>query len=586
MGVMSPSGRGQKSGHRPIAAQECMGSALQSHRGFERFAIPSNGQGTLYQAAHALAQGYLAAAKLRKESDRPVEEGIKCQLYGDMEALRFDHAKAGGDKNPRAENDPFWRQFRERWRTPADFKETERLCAVAMVKRLAGHVTIRMHNHPLQPFFASRKAFPSTTEIGLTDWFGILERTMPEAKLELGDKWKTQIAQYVHETEAETQEEREGFDIGEISDDERQVCRRIVRRAEKVGAKILDQDRYYAILLMDGDKMGSLVNGETLASSWKSVLHPSLTERLIKSEFNNDFRTFWEKWLPETRLLSPSVHAALSEALSDFALTTVPAIVERYFGTLIYAGGDDVCAVMPVSTALAAAREIALAWKYGFVTLNGKAAAKPVSGVWQPGTERLAVHLGRGKRISISAGIHIVHHKRPLTGAIRRTHQVLEMAKELGGRNAVAVELAKRSGGSRHFVAKWNETPLDTLCLGEPFDGQFLVDHFAQIAQSFGAAVKPLSGSLIYRLEDFRPGLEALLAASPGQLAKFLATQVKRATGEADKGKLAIQAGRVAALLARRNKNGEPRIETEPLAMARFLGPAMGRMKGGATHGD
>jgi hypothetical protein len=158
-----------------------------------------------------------------------------------MEALRFDHAKAGGDKNPRAENDPFWRRFRERWRTPADFKETERLCAVAMVKRLAGYVTIAMDNHPLHPFFARPKGFPSTTEIGLTDWFSMLEQTVPEARRELGENWKTQIAQYVHEAEAETQEEREGFEVGQISENERQVCRRVIREAERKGAKILDR---------------------------------------------------------------------------------------------------------------------------------------------------------------------------------------------------------------------------------------------------------------------------------------------------------------------------------------------------------
>ena len=79
--------------------------------------------------------------------------------------------------------------------------------------------------------------------------------------------------------------------------------------------------------------MGSLVNGETLASSWRTVLHPSLTERLAKKDFAKNFHIFWKKWLAEPRLLSPSVHAALSEALGDFALATVPAIIERHRGS-------------------------------------------------------------------------------------------------------------------------------------------------------------------------------------------------------------------------------------------------------------
>jgi CRISPR-associated protein Cmr2 len=548
---------------------------------------PAKGEGTLYQAAHALAQVYLAAGKLRKEDSRPAEEGIKCQLHGDLEALRFEHAKAKGNKNPRPENDPFWGQFRREWQRfgPSDFKETERISAVAIVKRLAGHVTGKMDHHPLKPFFASRRRFPSTTEMALTDWFVALEEAMPDAKGEIGDNWKAKLAQYVHEAEAEGEENPEVFEIEPVTPDQRSICRRIILAAEKKNMGILDQDRYYAILLMDGDKMGSLVNGETLASSWRSVLHPSLTERLANPDFAKNFHIFWKKWLDEPRLLSPSVHAALSEALGDFALATVPAIIERHRGVLIYAGGDDVCAVMPVSTALVAAREIAVSWGHGFVMLNGKGAATPVSGSWRPGTGRLAIHLGQGKDISISAGIYIVHHKQPLIGAIRRAHQVLDMAKEKGDRNAVAVELAKRSGGKRCFVSKWNEAPLDILRLTDPFGKLPLLDHFTAVAQGFGKRVKPLSGSLVYRLEDFRPGLQTLLEGSPSQLTKLIATQVKRATGEKDEKKLTALAATVTALLARRPKGGEPTIETEPLAMARFLGPAM-RRQGGETNGE
>ena len=112
-----------------------------------------------------------------------------------------------------------------------------------------------------------------------------------------------------------------------------------------------------------------------------------------------------------------------------------------------------------------------------------------------------------------------------------------------------------------------------------------MLDHFTEVTRGFGGAVKPLSGSLVYSLEDFRPGLQALLEGSPGQLAKLLVAQVKRATGEKDENKLTALAARVAALLARRHNDGDPRIETEPLAMARFLGPAM-RRQGGETMGN
>jgi len=58
------------------------------------------------------------------------------------------------------------------------------------------------------------------------------------------------------------------------------------------------------------------------------------------------------------RLVSPAIHAAISEALGDFAIYGVAKIIKDHGGCLVYAGGDDVCAFLPVSQAVAAAKEI------------------------------------------------------------------------------------------------------------------------------------------------------------------------------------------------------------------------------------
>ena len=92
--------------------------------------------------------------------------------------------------------------------------------------------------------------------------------------------------------------------------------------------------------------MGKLVNGETLGATWKSVLAPELQKRL-EGDFDPKHKNLWEKFFTKQRLVAPSTHAAISEALGDFSLHTVPAIINKYDGQLIYAGGDDVCAIMP-----------------------------------------------------------------------------------------------------------------------------------------------------------------------------------------------------------------------------------------------
>ena len=80
-----------------------------------------------------------------------------------------------------------------------------------------------------------------------------------------------------------------------------------------------DQEKYYAILLMDGDNMGNLFQGA-------------------------------EK---------PRV---LSKKLSNFSGKIVPQIIANNNGVLIYAGGDDVMAFLPTDRALIAADELRKAY--------------------------------------------------------------------------------------------------------------------------------------------------------------------------------------------------------------------------------
>jgi CRISPR-associated protein Cmr2 len=539
----------------------------------------SKGQGAFYAVSHSLAQSFLAAGKVHRRNHRPSEKGIKCPIHGDFEILHFASEE---DKNPRSEEDPFWKTFRKAWgEHRPDFKNTERLCAVAMVKRIAGIVLEDGQKHPLAPFFKQAFGFASTTEIALTEWFDAVERTQPEMFEKLGEKKETRrrvLAQYVHEAdEPEYGDNQDEKEVVNLTSEQRQDCRRIVRRMESAGMPIADCDKYFAIVMMDGDHMGKLINGQTLGSTWRSVIHKDLMNRMKQPDFDARYRTFWEKHGDETRLISPAVHAAISEALGDFSLKTVPAIVEKHHGRLIYAGGDDVCAVFPVATALPAAKEIAEAYGKGFVRQDGSnGSVTDVGGNWTPTKEPVGHHLGAGKGISISAGVLIWHHKRPLSLAIRKAAALLkEKAKEAGGRNAVAIELAKRSGGSRFFVCRWNEQPLASLGLTNGKERWTILDHFGNVVREI-AGEKRLSSSFLYRLTSFQPGLEAIAQADPGGMVKFLPSQIKAEKAkEADLERLSAD---IAALLVRDGKEGAT-VDPEPLIIARFLAPLAGRFK-------
>src|SRR5690606_31551238 len=82
---------------------------------------------------------------------------------------------------------------------------------------------------------------------------------------------------------------------------------------------------YYAILMLDGDNMGKWLRG-ALSPTVRQTLHPRLVEY-----FQNLGDT--GSGLDARRPFGPALQAALSEALTNFALHFVPAIVQRHKGT-------------------------------------------------------------------------------------------------------------------------------------------------------------------------------------------------------------------------------------------------------------
>ena len=107
---------------------------------------------------------------------------------------------------------------------------------------------------------------------------------------------------------------------------------------------------YVAVLAMDGDEMGKWVSGDKaplfldqLSEPARKVLEPILVEHGCA-----DLR----------RQLSPSYHLQFSEALANFATWLARPIVEAFGGQLVYAGGDDVLAMLPADQAIGCARAL------------------------------------------------------------------------------------------------------------------------------------------------------------------------------------------------------------------------------------
>lgn len=186
---------------------------------------------------------------------------------------------------------------------------------------------------------------------------------------------------------------------------------------ENLSKLIGEPPKYYAILKMDGDNMGKVISGTRAVKDLREYAHPSVAGSV-----------------PENikRPITPTVHVAITRSLSNFAVNTVPDESKSHGAELLYAGGDDVFALVPAHKAISLAFRLQKTfredWK-GFEPLQGKTR-------------------------SMSAGILFVYYKEPLYSAVRRVNELEHMAKN-SGRNALTIGHLKHSGSYYKVSLNW-----------------------------------------------------------------------------------------------------------------------------------
>lgn len=133
----------------------------------------------------------------------------------------------------------------------------------------------------------------------------------------------------------------------------------------------------------------------------------------------------------------------LSERVSKFAREQAKQIVNENFGRLVYAGGDDVLALLPLANVLKCAREL----QEGFKEAVGD--IQLPSGVDQPPTP--------------SVGIAIAHHTAPLDLTLQTMQRAEKAAKNFYGRDALCVHILKRSGEEIRVGTHWTNDAKESL---------------------------------------------------------------------------------------------------------------------------
>lgn len=522
----------------------------------------------IYAATHTAVQSLLAASKLKPNRVRQPQHGEKCPLCGEHEVLHdFDRAGSSRAVEYKEAVTTFWDGLRGRMNSEgshAQVGRSERLCALCCVKRflpraLDGHPEELLH----EVLRKDADKFPSTTEIAAHDYLRRLRMLV-----DISDQDYRRYLDKLHGTEQENED-----------DEQSQALRDIAAAGKAANLSFTERDKFYALLMMDGDKMGDLINGATIEARWSDVIHPELRQRFGRSGFAP--RSPLRPRLDQRRTLNPALHAAISESLNGFARYGAAPAVRKGAGRLIYAGGDDICAILPLGTALETADAIRRAYTMGHVrvTLDGVEPLNAQAGPLTDLSGKLGLHLGKAAGISISGAIVIAHHKTPLREVIRDAHALLSgAAKEQAGRNALALRLSKRSGGDREIVVKWDEP------------NRFMQDT-ESLAVSFSALMQDvvdegIASRLLYRLADLRDALAPLVPDAEAMLVnrerilrlfryeishsgKFLAA------GDNEEPEVKIQrlAGRLAGICVRKPFGEADWFTPDAAIVARFLTP-------------
>lgn len=339
------------------------------------------------------------------------EPGVKCMVMDGWQEL-------SGSERPGQEGDAFWRELRKNKTT--DLGPKEQLCALAYVKRrFARHFGsfaatlssgLRVHGWPLET------GMPSVSYMAAVHW---LEQVVKASSEEdawrlLGaarkvipnqDEWDTQIRCLKAAVGGEwgsdntkrrllsldasvffehVQNDPKANDLDERAIQNLQSEMRRFREAHPQVAA--NPTPFYAILLMDGDSLGS-------------------------------------------HMANKANQKPISEALNAFT-GAVPEMVSQHNGMLIYAGGDDVLAVLPLEDALGCAAAVRRCYLKSFE--------------------------GSGIPTTISAAIEFAHVKMPLGKVLADAHQLLDdVAKDGAGRDALAVRVWKTGRMTLQWAQPW-----------------------------------------------------------------------------------------------------------------------------------
>ena len=429
--------------------------------------------GALYPALHELLERLLAATKAVRSFDQTKQEGWRCALTGETEWLTTDRNQL--TKSYRNQTDTLWAKVANA--RPAWAKEGEHLGALSALKRLWPTLFVQEMKEVLdqgvQRFVVSTHTMALATS--LATWLPKNDQLTPELcsalqaangdRIALPRRLALDLKQHA---QADLLVRLPGWlEAARESKDESASGKADRLLEEMLGVK---PEAYYALILMDGDRMGAWLSADReLTLPHKDCFHPQIRQSL-DNRFASD--PLFTKYAESLRAANPARHMAISDALNNFALILAPEVIEqRYHGRILYAGGDDLMAMLPVSELLPVMAALRAA--YSGVDAKDVGALEDDLSFKKQGNG-FVLHRGRllrlmGEKATASIGAVIAHHQAPLGAVMRELRAAEKRAKNEGGRDAFSITVIKRSGGALYLTSKWSRAGGDSpmICLRE-----------------------------------------------------------------------------------------------------------------------
>lgn len=318
------------------------------------------------------------------------------------------------------------------WRKQAGIAEGEQLDAVSLCKRVGGR--------PDQ--------FVPTPNIALAKWLERADEAAPRAMARLreacrtacirrvqrdGSRWRDALPYYA-DVVLESQIEQ----VLQEADSREAPAQWFRQWVSPVLELMPEPPGYLAALVADGDSMGKAIEG----------------------------------------LASSRDHRDLSERLATFSGRARAIVEDEHRGELVYAGGDDVLALLCVTDALACAEEL----RRVFAELLGPFAR---------------AH-GLDVMPTLSVGLGIAHRTEGLGDLVALGQRAETLAKRRpqaqagSDRNALGIIVTPRSGQERAWRANWSDGPEDP------------------VARIGADMAKPLPLGKVHAIEDVQRRLRSL----------------------------------------------------------------------------